>query len=90
MLHEGGGQVEEMHCLVSELADVVANERVMLDECGDLLASTLAMQVNPVTQLKYYLLYLEVEENSLRTHLIQLKQALRKGEQPISVIKTHA
>ncbi|XP_068650815.1 AUGMIN subunit 8-like [Aristolochia californica] len=51
-------RVEEMNSLVSELATVAALERVMLDECGDLLASTAAMQV---------------EESSLRTHLIQLK-----------------
>lgn len=53
-------QVEEMNCLVSELADVLAQERAMLDECEALLASTSAMQV---------------EEYSLRTHLVQLKEA---------------
>lgn len=53
-------QVEEMNCLVSELADVVAQERAMLDECEAFLASTSAMQV---------------EEYSLRTHLVQLKEA---------------
>ncbi|XP_068635076.1 AUGMIN subunit 8-like isoform X2 [Aristolochia californica] len=51
-------RVEEINSLVSELANVAAQERAMLDECGDLLASTAAMQV---------------EESSLRTHLIQLK-----------------
>ncbi|KAG9445416.1 hypothetical protein H6P81_016756 [Aristolochia fimbriata] len=51
-------RVEEMNSLVSELANVAALEKAMLDECGDLLASTAAMQV---------------EESSLRTHLIQLK-----------------
>ena len=34
-----------MNCLVSELADVVAQERAMLDECEALFASTSAMQV---------------------------------------------
>lgn len=34
-----------MNCLVSELADVAAQERAMLDECEALLASTAAMQV---------------------------------------------
>lgn len=38
-------QVEGMNCLVSELADVAAQERAMLDECEALLASTAAMQV---------------------------------------------
>ena len=34
-----------MNCLVSELADVAAQERVKLDECEALSASTEAMQV---------------------------------------------
>ncbi|XP_058067713.1 AUGMIN subunit 8 [Magnolia sinica] len=62
-------RVEGVNHLVSELANVAAQERAMLDECGDLLASTAAMQV---------------EESSLRTHLIQRKQAMHKAEQPIS------
>ncbi|RVW96139.1 AUGMIN subunit 8 [Vitis vinifera] len=37
-------RVEEMNCLVSELADVAAQERAKLDECEALLASTAAMQ----------------------------------------------
>ncbi|KAJ8560798.1 hypothetical protein K7X08_022658 [Anisodus acutangulus] len=61
-------RVEGMNCLVSELADVAAQERAMLDECDSLLASTAAMQV---------------EEYSIRSHLIQLKQAWRSGEQLI-------
>ncbi|KAL7193491.1 hypothetical protein ACSBR2_025160 [Camellia fascicularis] len=61
-------QVEGMNCLVSELADVSAQERAMLDECEGLLASTAAMQV---------------EEYSLRTHLIQMKQTLKNGQQPM-------
>ncbi|KAK9100139.1 hypothetical protein Scep_023569 [Stephania cephalantha] len=56
-----GARVEAMNCLVSELANVKARGRAMLDECGELLASTAVLQV---------------EENSLRTHLMQLKQAL--------------
>lgn len=40
-------QVEGMNCLVSELADVAAQERAMLDESEALLASTAAMQVRP-------------------------------------------
>ncbi|XP_068652397.1 AUGMIN subunit 8-like [Aristolochia californica] len=51
-------KVEKMNSLVSDLAKIAARERVMLGECGNLLASTVAMQV---------------EESSLRTHLIQLK-----------------
>lgn len=38
-----------MNCLVSELADVAAQERAMLDECEALLATTEAMQVRPNT-----------------------------------------
>ncbi|XP_077216959.1 AUGMIN subunit 8-like isoform X2 [Tasmannia lanceolata] len=60
-------KVEGMNSLVSELADVAAQERVMLDECGDLLASTVSVQV---------------EESSLRVHLVQLKQAVDKREEP--------
>ncbi|KAF6173181.1 hypothetical protein GIB67_028479 [Kingdonia uniflora] len=55
-------RAEGTNCLVSELANVTAQERALLDECGDLLASTAAVQV---------------EEKSLRTHLMQLKQTLR-------------
>ncbi|KAK2979656.1 hypothetical protein RJ640_007318, partial [Escallonia rubra] len=54
-------KVEGVNSLVSELADVAAQERAMLDECESVLASTAVMQV--------------VEEYSLRTHLIQLKEA---------------
>lgn len=61
-------RVESMNNLVSGLADIAAHERTMLDECETLLASTSAMQV---------------EEYSLRTHLIQFKQALKKAELPL-------
>lgn len=37
-----------MNCLVSELADVAAVERGMLDECEALLASTAALQVRTI------------------------------------------
>ncbi|KAL3824656.1 hypothetical protein ACJIZ3_020685 [Penstemon smallii] len=53
-------RVEGTNSLVSELADVAARERAMLDECESLLSSTTALQV---------------EEKSLRTHLLQMKQA---------------
>lgn len=53
--------VEGMNDLVSELAIVAAQEKAMLDECEELLALAAAMQV---------------EENSLRTHLMQMKQEL--------------
>ncbi|KAG6599140.1 AUGMIN subunit 8, partial [Cucurbita argyrosperma subsp. sororia] len=53
-------QVERMNGLASELAAVASQEKAMLDECESLLASTTAMQV---------------EEHSLRTHLIQMKQS---------------
>ncbi|KAL2502444.1 QWRF motif-containing protein 8 [Forsythia ovata] len=60
-------QVEGMNCLVSQLADVAAKQRAMLDECESLMASIVAMQV---------------EEYSLQTHLLQLKQAWEDGEPP--------
>ncbi|KAL5699025.1 hypothetical protein ACHQM5_029984 [Ranunculus cassubicifolius] len=63
-------RVTSTNSLVSELADVTALEKAMVYECGDLLASTAALQV---------------EENSLRTHLIQLKKDLRRGEHPLPV-----
>ncbi|XP_042505381.1 AUGMIN subunit 8-like [Macadamia integrifolia] len=52
--------VEGMNHLVCELASIAAQEKTVLDQCGDLLTSTAAMQM---------------EENSLRIHLIQLQQA---------------
>lgn len=61
-------RVEGMNCLVSELADLAAQERAMLDECEALFASTAAMQV---------------EEYSIRSHLIQLKQAWRSGDEQL-------
>ncbi|KDO62294.1 hypothetical protein CISIN_1g040190mg [Citrus sinensis] len=57
-------RAEEMNSLVSELAVIAAQEHIKLDECESLLASMAAMQV---------------EEYSLRTHLIQKKQTLEKG-----------
>ncbi|KAI4344309.1 hypothetical protein L6164_011553 [Bauhinia variegata] len=55
-------RAEGMNSLISELALVVAQEKTMVDECEVLLASAAAMQV---------------EENSLRAHLLQVKQSLR-------------
>lgn len=57
-------KVEDMSSLVSELASVAAQERALLDECKDLLATTGA---------------LEVEESSLRASLIQLKRETCRG-----------
>lgn len=57
-------KVEDMSILVSELAAAVAQERALLDECKDLLATTGA---------------LEVEESSLRASLIQLKRETCRG-----------
>ncbi|KAJ4709529.1 QWRF motif-containing protein 8-like [Melia azedarach] len=56
-------RAEVMNGLVSELAVIAAQEKIKLDECEALLASTAAMQV---------------EEYSFRTHLIQRKQTLEK------------
>lgn len=57
-------RVDGVTSLVAELASVATQERLMLDECGALLTSIAAMQV---------------EEHSLRTHLIQLKESLKEG-----------
>ncbi|XP_022135369.1 AUGMIN subunit 8-like [Momordica charantia] len=57
-------RVEILQTLVFELAIVAAKEKAMLDECVALLASTAALQV---------------QEQSLWTHLIQMKQGLEKG-----------
>lgn len=54
-------RVEGMNNLISEVAIVSAQEKAMLDECEALLAFSTSMQV---------------EEYSLRTHLMQFKQAL--------------
>ncbi|KAK1276204.1 hypothetical protein QJS04_geneDACA003863 [Acorus gramineus] len=60
-------RVEGLNCLVSELSDVAAQERVMLDQCGDLLATTSALQV---------------EESSFKTHLIQMREDVLKPGRP--------
>ncbi|XP_016477505.1 QWRF motif-containing protein 2 isoform X1 [Nicotiana tabacum] len=54
-------KVEQVDSMVYELADVVGNERALLDHCNDLLSSLTALQV---------------KECSLRTHLLQLKDAV--------------
>ncbi|KAK7291939.1 hypothetical protein RIF29_07504 [Crotalaria pallida] len=54
-------RVESMDNLISDVAVVSAQEKAMLDECEALLTSAAAMQV---------------EENSLRTQLVQMKRAL--------------
>ncbi|KAJ0965746.1 hypothetical protein J5N97_026884 [Dioscorea zingiberensis] len=56
-------KVEGMNLLASELSDAAAKERAMLNECRELLSSTAAIQV---------------QESSLRTHLIQLRQDFYK------------
>ncbi|KAG6430836.1 hypothetical protein SASPL_108909 [Salvia splendens] len=58
-------QVESMNSLVAELADVAARERAVLNECESIFCSIAALQV---------------EEGSLRTHLLQMKQSWR-GDQ---------
>ncbi|XP_027362685.1 AUGMIN subunit 8-like isoform X2 [Abrus precatorius] len=57
-------QIESMNNLISEVAVKAAQEKTMLDECEMLLASVAAMQV---------------EESSLRTHLVQIKQVTNSG-----------
>ncbi|GAV77711.1 DUF566 domain-containing protein [Cephalotus follicularis] len=65
-------RVEGMNNLVSELAVVAAQEKTMLVECEALLSSTTALQV---------------EEYSLRTHLIQMKQVVESGDHLILPIR---
>ncbi|KGN65178.1 AUGMIN subunit 8 [Cucumis sativus] len=59
-------RVKVMQTLVFELTIVAAQEKAMLDECIALLASRAALQV---------------EEQSLWTHLIQMKQGLENVSQ---------
>ncbi|KAJ8537873.1 hypothetical protein K7X08_014413 [Anisodus acutangulus] len=54
-------KVEQVDFMVYELADVVDNERALLDQCKNLLSSIMALQV---------------KECSLRTHLLQLKDTV--------------
>ncbi|XP_075490628.1 AUGMIN subunit 8-like [Primulina tabacum] len=61
-------QMEGMNSLVSQVADIAAQERTMLDECESLMSITAAFQV---------------EEYSLRTQIFQSRQALGNGESSI-------
>ncbi|KAA3464063.1 tif31 [Gossypium australe] len=66
-------KVEGVNNWVSELAAISAQEQNMLDQCEALLASTADLQL---------------EEYSLRSHLIQTKQPSKKNKQPVLGIKT--
>nr|GEX00005.1 hypothetical protein [Tanacetum cinerariifolium] len=57
-IHSTLSDLEESSSLVSELATVTAQERALLDECEVLMVSAASLQA---------------KENSLRTHLVQLK-----------------
>lgn len=61
-------QMEGMNSLVSQVADIAAQERAMLDECESQMRMTAAFQV---------------EEYSLRTQIFQSRQALGNGESAI-------
>ncbi|XP_042000153.1 AUGMIN subunit 8-like [Salvia splendens] len=61
-------KVDKMNCLVSELADVVIEGRAMFDEYESMLISIAELQV---------------EEYSLRSHLLQMKQAWSNDETAI-------
>ncbi|XP_047940078.1 QWRF motif-containing protein 4-like isoform X2 [Salvia hispanica] len=61
-------KVDKMNCLVSELADVVIEGRAMFDEYESMLISIAELQV---------------EEYSLRSHLLQMKQAWSNDETTI-------
>ncbi|CAN4122573.1 unnamed protein product [Withania somnifera] len=54
-------KVEQVDSMVNEVADVVSNERALLDQCRDLLSSMTALQV---------------KECSLRTNLLQIKDVI--------------
>lgn len=45
MLTSYGSQVEEVSCLVSELAKVMKKERALLEQCTDYISLLEAMQV---------------------------------------------
>ncbi|KAK8302756.1 hypothetical protein V6Z11_D04G107600 [Gossypium hirsutum] len=66
-------KVEGINNWVSELAAISAQEQNMLDQCEALLASTADLQL---------------EEYSLRSHLIQTKQSSKKNKQPVLGTKT--
>ncbi|TYI86967.1 hypothetical protein E1A91_D04G103900v1 [Gossypium mustelinum] len=66
-------KVEGINNWVSELAAISAQEQNMLDQCEALLASTANLQL---------------EEYSLRSHLIQTKQSSKKNKQPVLGTKT--
>ncbi|XP_073317645.1 AUGMIN subunit 8-like [Primulina huaijiensis] len=61
-------QMEGMNSLVSQVADIAAQERAMLDECESLMSITAAFQV---------------QEYSLRTHISQSRQVLGNDESAI-------
>ncbi|CAN1166823.1 AUGMIN subunit 8 [Linum perenne] len=65
-------KAEAMNQFVTDLAIIAAREKSMLAECEALLASTSAMQV---------------EEGSIRTHLIQMRQMLEN--QAMLTTRTH-
>ncbi|XP_011033386.1 PREDICTED: QWRF motif-containing protein 8-like isoform X2 [Populus euphratica] len=66
-------RVEGVNALVYDLAIVASQEKAKLDQCEALLASSTAMQV---------------EEYSIRTHRIQMKEALGKQPPPPMAMKT--
>ncbi|CAN0838296.1 AUGMIN subunit 8 [Linum grandiflorum] len=65
-------KAEAMNQFVTDLAIIAAREKLILGECESLLASTAAMQV---------------EEGSIRTHLIQMRQILEN--QAMLTTRTH-
>ncbi|CAA0830963.1 QWRF motif-containing protein 2 [Striga hermonthica] len=56
LLQNHGAEVEEVNCLVTELAEVTSKERALLEQCTGFISLLAAMQV---------------EDSSLRTHIIQ-------------------
>lgn len=52
-------KVEQMNSLLTEMASIASNECTLLDECNDFVSTLAALQVN---------------DCSLRTHILQLKR----------------
>lgn len=78
-------QAEDIDIGASDLASCIGNERILIEECGNLLSQTHEMQVSLHLLTSYLLtrnqeqkfdwLSLQVKECSLRAQLIQAKRS---------------
>eukprot|EP00249_Psilotum_nudum_P005703 c19133_g1_i1 orf=349-2523(-) len=66
-------KVEKTSCSVSELAQVAAQERAFLEECGDLLATAAAFEVEQ-RSLRAQFMQLEKEKARVLGHLMDTSQ----------------